>query len=70
MAMTLTMRKMWLRPVGTRIVHISKRPHRCEVETLTMAIIAQVGQLVAPLCDNSQRVLEERNDNQESANSW
>jgi hypothetical protein len=37
---------------------------------LTFPVIMQIQQLVAPLCQDSQGILEERDDDQESANGW
>jgi hypothetical protein len=36
---------------------------------LTVAVIVKIQQLVAPLGDDSERILEEGNDNQESPDS-
>lgn len=36
---------------------------------LTVAVIVKIQQLVAPLSHDSERILEEGNDNQESSNS-
>lgn len=37
---------------------------------LTFAVLPQVEKLVAPLCDDSQTVLNESDDDQETANGW
>lgn len=38
--------------------------------TLTVAVVMEVQQLVAPLGDDTERILEERDNDQESANGW
>ena len=37
---------------------------------LTFAVFPQVEELVAPLCNDSQTVLDESDDDQEAANRW
>lgn len=36
----------------------------------TLAVVMEVCELVAPLCQNAQRILEEGNNNQEAAYGW
>lgn len=37
---------------------------------LTVAVVVEVQQLVAPLGDDTERILEERDNDQETANGW
>jgi hypothetical protein len=39
-------------------------------DKLTMTVFPQVQELVAPLCDNAQTVLNEGDHDQETANGW
>lgn len=39
-------------------------------EALTVAVVMQVDELVAPLCDDSQRVFEEGDDDEEASEGW
>lgn len=71
MAMTLAMRNMWVRPEGTVITN--QLPFLSSAGALvffkhTVSVVVQVGELVAPLSDDAQGILEEGDDDEEAAN--
>lgn len=39
-------------------------------EMRTLSVVVEVCELVAPLCQNAQRIFEESDDDQEAADSW
>jgi hypothetical protein len=40
------------------------------IESRTVSVVVEVRELVAPLCQNAQRILEESDNDQEAADSW
>lgn len=69
MASTLTMRKMWVIPVGTssNSQNVSTPllwSFRC---VLTVPVVAEVEELVSPLCDDAESIFQEGDDDEEAA---
>lgn len=66
--MTLKMRKACVIPHGTAFKGQLLSPARqLRVVQPTVSEIFQVDQLIAPLCDDSDRIFDERNHNQETS---
>lgn len=40
------------------------------VGLFTVSVVVEVQKLVAPLCDDAERILQESDDNEESPNRW
>ena len=40
------------------------------MEVLTVTVVVQVAQLIAPLSDNSKRILQEGDDDEETSYRW
>lgn len=74
----MTKRKRCVRPHGTGKLLVSRDAERDNSEMgrseegyevrPTMSIIMEVDQLIVPLCDDPQRILEKRHHNQEPSN--
>ena len=70
MAMTLRMRKRWVRPLGTgwiKWVSLGGEARWDEMKSLTVAVVVQIDELILPLGDDSEGVFEEGDDDEEAA---
>lgn len=67
-AMTLAMRNRWVIPEGTDCsVLVGSLVSKAQ-KRRTVSVVVQVGELVTPLGDDAQGILEEGDDDEESAN--
>jgi hypothetical protein len=69
-AMTLTMRKMCVRPRGTVDVLAWRFEDGRTESWRTVSVVVEIEQLVAPLCYYSEGVFEKCYDDEETADGW
>lgn len=67
-AMTLAMRNRWVMPEGTGWSVLVGTLVSKAYKRRTVSVVVQVGELVAPLGDDAQGILEESDDDEETAN--
>lgn len=71
MATTLMIRNAWVKPFQTVKYCqylLDRRWGVCGSRTLS--VVVEVCELIAPLCQNAQRILKESDNDQEAADSW
>jgi hypothetical protein len=67
MAITLTIRNRCVRPVGTMNRNQQPSAMHGPRRVPTMSVVVEVGELIAPLSNYAERVLNEGNDDQEAS---
>lgn len=70
MAMTFMIRKRCVRPLGTMGTAIStcRALAAAGVGMRTLSVVVEVGKLIAPLCNDTECVLQESDNDEEAAN--
>lgn len=56
--------------MGRYCQHLLNESCEAHEGSRTLSVVVEICKLVAPLCQNTQRILKKSNDDQETANSW